>query len=104
MENRNLNTVISYGFRSAVGVHFVWLGVLTFGLRKTLVGFQHHAVAVVLTLLMAIIVILFVADIVTREDGSRAYSKLVDVAVGCVWFAVVGFLVMNSVRAGMWWH
>ena len=102
MENRNLNTVISYGFRSAVGVHFVWLGVLTFGMRKTLVGFQHHVVAVVLTLLMAIIVMLFVAAMVTRKDDSRTYSKLVDVAVGCVWFAIVGFLVMNSVRAGMW--
>jgi hypothetical protein len=102
MENRNLNTVISYGFRTAVALHFVSLSVLTFGTRKAFVGFQHHVVAVVLTLLMAIIVVLFVADMVTRKDESRAYSKLVDVTVGSVWFAIAGFLVVNSVRAGMW--
>jgi ABC-type Na+ efflux pump permease subunit len=102
METRNTNTVISYGFRTAVGVHFVCLCVLTFGMSKTLIGFSHHAVALVLTTLMAIIGVLFVGDMATRKDERREHSKLVDVVVGCVWLAIVGFLVMNSLRAGMW--
>ncbi len=69
-------------------------------MSKTLIGFRHHVVAVVLTTLMAIIGVLFVADMATRKDERREHSKLVDVGVCCVWLAIVGFLVMNSLRLG----
>ena len=102
MEQRNLNTVVSRAFRTAVAVHFACLFVLFFVMRWTLVGAPHYVVAVILTVLMGVIAVLFVADMVTRGDESRGRAKLLDGIVGCIWFAVVGFLLMNSLRAGMW--
>jgi len=102
VESSNLNTAISYGFRTAVAVHFACLFVLIFVMRRTLVGVPHYVVAVVLTILMAVIAVLFVAAMATRKDERRGHSKLVDGVVGCVWFAVVGFLFVNSFRAGIW--
>ena len=102
MPSRKLNTMLSYAFRAAVGVHFACLYVLIFVLRKTLAGAQHYAVAVALTLLMAAVVALFVADMATRTDEERQNSKFIDGVIGLIWFATVAFLSMNSLRAGDW--
>ncbi len=97
---RNLNTAISYAFRTAVAVHFACLFVLFFVLRWSLVAVR--IVPAVLSILMAVVGVLFVADMATRKDEGRGQSKLVDAIIGCVWFVVVAFLLMNSCRTGIW--
>ncbi len=97
-----LNTIISYAVRTAVGVHFACLYVLTFGLTYTLAGLNHYVAAVALTILMAAIVVLFVVDIMTRRDEKRSHSKLIDTVIGSAWVVVVGFLLLNNVRSGLW--
>jgi uncharacterized membrane protein len=97
---RNLNTAFSYGFRSAVALHFASLFVLIFMLEDTLVGFRHHVVAVALSILMAVVAVLFMADMVTQKAEGREQAKVIDVILACTWFALVGYLVINSLRAG----
>ncbi len=100
MDRVGTNTVVSYAFRSAIGAHFASLYVLIFGLKNTLFSAQHYAVAVALTILMAIIGVLFVVDMATRTDAGRGRSKLIDGVLGLIWLAVVVFLSVNSIRAG----
>jgi uncharacterized membrane protein len=101
MTKSKTNTIVSYAFRSAVAAHFASLFVLFFVLKNTLGGAQHYTVAVVLTILMAMIAVLFVADMAMRTDAGRGHAKLVDGVIGLVWLAVVVVLSVNSIRAGM---
>jgi hypothetical protein len=86
----------SIGFRTAVVLHFGILYVLTFGMKSTLLGFWHYIAAVGLSLLMAAIVALFVADM--ASPNSPRLSRAIDAIIGIGWSAVVGFLISNS------WH
>ena len=95
------NTVVSYAFRSAVGAHFTSLFGLIFVSKTTLVGEQYRIVAVVLSILMAMIALLFVADMATRIEAERKHAKLIDGVLGLIWLAVVVFLSVNSIRAGL---
>jgi hypothetical protein len=47
---------------------------------------------------MAIVAVLFVADMVTRREETRSYSKALDAAVGTLWFVFVAWLVLLSLR------
>ncbi len=100
MERRSVNTTISYVFRVAVAAHFAFLYLLIFGLPYTLAGLQHFAVAVVLTVLMAMIAVLIVADMATRTDARRPHAKLIDGVIASTWLVVVGFLLLNDLRYG----
>ena len=63
-------------------------------------GFRHHVVAVALTILMGVIAVLFMADMVTEKAEGREQAKVIDVILACTWFALVGYLVITSLRAG----
>jgi uncharacterized SAM-binding protein YcdF (DUF218 family) len=102
VKRRDLNAIMSYLFRAAVGVHLGCPYVLIFVLPYTFIGLQHLVVAIVLTILMVAIAVLFVADMVTRKREGRVYSKLVDAGIGSAWIAVVGFLLLNNLRSGIW--
>jgi hypothetical protein len=102
VSNRNLNTVVSKGFRMAVGTHLACLCVLFFGMKNTLLGLWHSVAAVILTALVGSIVVLFVIDMVTREDESRRLSKLIDGVIAIGWLAVVVPLFLNSWHSGIW--
>jgi len=102
MRRLELNTVVSRGFRVAVAIHLTCLYVLIFGLKSTLFGGSHYFAAAILTLLMGIIVVLFVADLLTADWQSRKLPSLVDGILGVAWIAIVGFLISNSLRVGIW--
>ena len=99
---QNANTSASYGFRVLVIVHLVCLYVLTFGMKNTLYGHSHNVLAIALTVLMTGIVALFVTDMLTRKETSRKFAKLVDGALGGAWLALMGFLLLQNLRSGIW--
>jgi hypothetical protein len=99
---RNVNKWVSNTFRILVGIHLAALCVLTFGLKDTLFGFWHTIVAIGLTILMVSIAALFIWDMATPNDASRKSAKLIDGLIGAGWLALVGFLILNSERAGFW--
>jgi hypothetical protein len=96
------NRFVSGSFRVAVAAHFVCLYVLTFGMRRTLLGPVHYFAAAMLNLLMAIIVVLFTADMLTTKAESRRSPRIVDGALGLVWITIVGLLLSNNLRTGIW--
>ncbi len=98
---RNVNTWVSNSFRILVSIHLACLYVLFFGLKNTLFGFWHTVVVVGLTLLMISIVASFVWDVTTWKDTSRKSAKLIDGLICAGWIALVGFLILNSVRVGL---
>lgn len=69
-------------------------------MTHTLFGFRHYVIAVVLTLVMALVVVLFVADMATV--GTARLAKAIDAIIGIGWAALVGFLVSNSWHAAVW--
>ena len=97
-QSRSLNTLFSYAFRASVAVHILSLGVLFFVLRNTFVGLPHVLIEIALTVMMALVAVLFVADMVTRRAETRSYSKAFDAVVGGLWCAFVTWLILLSLR------
>jgi len=71
-------------------------------LKDAFYGFSHFALAVALTALMVLMVVMFVIDIKTKYEKNRKRSKVTDGFIGVGWAVIVGVLVMNSWRSGLW--
>ncbi len=97
-----VNTISSYGFRAAVAIHLLSLVVLYFVVPITFLGTPHFFIGIWLTVLMAAILLLFIADMSTSVYEKRGRAKLVDVVIGVVWLCVVGPLLANNIRTGLW--
>ena len=99
---KNVSLHVSMMFRILVALHLLSLYVLTFVMKTTVFGFWHVVVAAGLTFLMFSIVTLFVWDMATPQEMSSKSTKLIDGLLGAGWLCIVGFLVMNSLRSGIW--
>ena len=99
---RNLSVRVSNAFRILVAIHLICLYVLFFAMRNTLFGFWHDMVAIGLTLLMIAIVALFIWDMTISRDAARKSTRLVDGLLGGGWLCLVGSLILNSMRSGIW--
>jgi len=95
---KNINTMISYSLRLVVVLH-ASLFVLLFALQRLPIPGANFAL-IVTAVLTFIILMLLMADWMTRKDETRKFSKLLDSIVGLGWLVTILTLILRSLSMG----
>jgi uncharacterized membrane protein len=94
----NMNTMFSYSLRFVVVLHATLLGLL-FAFQKSPVPGGSSFLKVSATLVI-IILVLLIADWVTRKEQARRFSKLIDSIIGVGWLLAILVAVLRSLSMG----
>jgi 4-hydroxybenzoate polyprenyltransferase len=95
---KNIHTVISYSLRLVVVLHASLL-LLLFLFQKSQVP-ATNSILILTVAVILLVLTLLIADLTTRKDRARRFSKVIDSIVGLGWVLTILAAVLRSLSMG----